>query len=410
MKGREVRGMDFIQDKITTIHDFCIEELRLKKILEDIVRERPVSVVIPMLYGEIHNPSVEHIIKHLNNCTYIHHVVIALTASSSEEYAEVNRYFERLTIPHLLVWCNGPRVQEVLHALKESGIDLSMFSGKGKDAWIALGIASLDSYAILLHDADIVSYTALFPAKLVFPIVEPELDFFFSKGYYARINFANRRMYGRVFRLFVHPLLDAFKHKVPVSDFIDYLSAFRYPLSGEFALTSDLGLNIRIPGDWGLEIGILAEVYRNAARKRICQVDLGYYEHKHKEIGESRESGLSKMTYDITRILLRSLTEFESLDISREFLLSLQVLYKRTAQNLIRQYHADALFNGLEYNRHEEETNVDIFSKMLLEAGESYIREPTGILLPDWMRAMSAMPNIRKRLRDAAQLDSEPGA
>ena len=127
----------------------------------------------------------------------------------------------------------------------------------------------------------------------------------------------------------------------------------------------------------------------------------------HKEIGDSREKGLSKMTYDITRTLLRALTEFDSLDISREFLLSLQVLYKRTAQNLIRQYHADALSNSLKYNRHEEETNVDIFSKMLLEAGESYINEPTGILLPDWMRAMSAMPNIRKKLRDAARLDSE---
>ncbi|MFZ2070484.1 MAG: glucosyl-3-phosphoglycerate synthase [Halobacteriota archaeon] len=401
--------MDFIQNKITTIHDFCIEEVRLKKLLEDIVIERPVAVVIPMLYGEIHNPSLENIINHLNTCTYIHEVIVALAASSTEEYVEAQRYFKRLTIPHLLVWCNGPKVQEVLLSLKESGIDLSMFSGKGKDAWIAAGIASLDSYAVVLHDADIVSYTSLFPAKIVFPIVEPELDFFFSKGYYARINFDNRSMYGRVFRLFVHPLLDAFTDKVPVSDFIDYLSAFRYPLSGEFALTGDLGLNIRLPGDWGLEIGILAEVYRNAARKRICQVDLGYYEHKHKEIGDSREKGLSKMTYDITRTLLRTLTEIDSLEISREFLLSLQVVYKRTAQNLIRQYHADALSNGLEYNRHEEETSVDIFSKMFLEAGESYINEPTGILLPDWMRACSAMPNIRKKLRDAARLDSEPG-
>ena len=113
------------------------------------------------------------------------------------------------------------------------------------------------------------------------------------------------------------------------------------------------------------------------------------------------------MTYDLVRTTLRALTEVDSLDISREFLLSLQILYKRTAQNLIRQYDADALCNDLRYNRHEEETNVDIFSKLLLEAGDSYIHEPTGILLPDWLRAMSAMPNIRKKLRAAAQLDAE---
>lgn len=399
--------MDFIQDKIATIHDFCIDEARLKKLLEDIVIERPVSVVIPMLYEEIHNPPLANIIKHLNKCTYIHEVVIALAASDMKEYVSVNQYFKRLNIPHLIVWCNGLQIQDVLCSLQESGLDLSMFSGKGKDAWLAAGIASLDSYAIVLHDSDIVSYTSLFPAKLLFPVVEPELDFFFSKGYYARINFDTRSMYGRVFRLFVHPLLDAFKDKVQGSDFIEYLCAFRYPLSGEFALTTDLGLNIRIPGDWGLEIGILAEVYRNAAPKRICQVDLGYYEHKHKEVGDSRAKGLSRMTFDIMRTMLHTLTEVDSLDISHEFLLSLQVLYKRTAQNLIRQYNADAVCNGLKYNRHEEETNVDIFATMLLEAGKSYITEPSELLLPDWMRAISAMPQIRERLKEAALRDSE---
>jgi glucosyl-3-phosphoglycerate synthase len=399
--------MDFVQGKITTIHDFCIEAARLKALLEDIVAERPVAVVMPMLYEEIHHPPLAKIISHLNTCTYLHEVVIALAASDTGEYATVRRYFERLKLPHLIVWCNGPRIQEVLLALKESGLDLSIFAGKGKDAWLATGIASLDTYAVALHDADIVSYSGLFPSKLLFPVVEPELDFFFSKGYYARINFETRTLYGRVFRLFVHPLLDAFKDKVPGSQFIEYLAAFRYLLSGEVALTTDLGLNVRVPGDWGLEIGILAEVYRNAALKRICQVDLGYYEHKHKPVGESSAQGLSKMTFDITRTLLHTLTEVDSLDISREFLLSLQVLYKRTAQNRIRQYHAEAVCNGLEYNRHEEETNVDVFAKMLMEAGESYITEPTELLLPDWMRAIAAMPRIRERLREAALLDAE---
>ncbi|MDI6884987.1 MAG: hypothetical protein QMD22_01280 [archaeon] len=62
-------SMDFIQNKIATIHDFCIEEERLKKLLEDIVIERPVAVVIPMLYKEIHSPSLETIINHLGGVT-----------------------------------------------------------------------------------------------------------------------------------------------------------------------------------------------------------------------------------------------------------------------------------------------------------------------------------------------------
>jgi len=56
--------MDFVQEKITTIHDFCIKEGRLNKLLEDVVRERPVAVVIPMLYQEIHAQSLGNIIDH----------------------------------------------------------------------------------------------------------------------------------------------------------------------------------------------------------------------------------------------------------------------------------------------------------------------------------------------------------
>ena len=31
---------------------------------------------------------------------------------------------------------------------------------------------------------------------------------------------------------------------------------------------------VRIPGDWGLEVGMLAEVYRNTSLRRICQVGI----------------------------------------------------------------------------------------------------------------------------------------
>ena len=41
---------------------------------------------------------------------------------------------------------------------------------------------------------------------------------------------------------------------------------------------------LRIPRDWGLEIGILSEMQRNHAQNRICQVDIAKdYDHKHKD-------------------------------------------------------------------------------------------------------------------------------
>ena len=54
-----------------------------------------------------------------------------------------------------------------------------------------------------------------------------------------------------------------------------------------------------------------------------------------------------------------------------------------------------------------EETYVDAFSEVIMDAGEDYLKDPSGILLPDWTRALAAIPDLRKRLRDAAIKDAE---
>ncbi len=58
-----------------------------------------------------------------------------------------------------------PEVRSVLEDLKHKGLDVTMLSGKGKDVWIAMGIASLDLFAFVVHDADIVTYTKMLPTN-----------------------------------------------------------------------------------------------------------------------------------------------------------------------------------------------------------------------------------------------------
>ncbi len=398
--------MDFNQERITTVHDFRIDERTIISSLEELAEERPMTLLIPMLYEEIHGTSLDHIVDCINESTYLSKVVIALAADDEHKYVEVKNFFSRLRILHTIVWCNGPTVARVIDELKENGLDITMFSGKGKDTWISLGVASLDSYAIAMHDADIVSYTKLLPAKLFYPIVEPDLSFFFNKGYYARIDMDNLVMYGRVCRLLLYPLLNALLEKTKhSSNFLKYMCAYKYPLSGEFGMTSDLAINIRIPGDWGLEVGLLAEVYKSATLKRISQIDLEFYEHKHRSIGEGSEEAIQKMIKDITKSIFRNLVEVDGIDINEAFLQSANVLYKRIAQDRIRQYHADALCNGLNYSRHGEECMVEEFSNIMLASGKEYIDNPSRVLLPDWKRAISAMPDIREKLKDAALHD-----
>lgn len=398
--------MDFMQDKITTIHDFRIDENIISSTLEDIASERPMTLLIPMLYDEINGKYIGKIIEYINESTYLHKVVIALAAENKQQYVEVKNFLSRLTIPHLIVWCDGPTVGAVIEELRKKDLDITIFSGKGKDTWIALGVATLDSYAVGMHDADIVSYSKILPAKLLYPVVEPDLDFFFNKGYYARIDMERLIMYGRVNRLLLSPFLNSLLEKTQYrSNFLKYMCAFKYPLSGEFGITSDLAMNIRIPGDWGLEVGLLAEVYKNTALKRICQIDLGFYEHKHRDISKDAEKGIQKMIKDITKTILRNLVEVDGLDINEAFMQSVNVLFKRTAQDRVRQYHADALCNSLNYSRHTEECMIDAFSNIMLAAGHEYIDNPTGVHLPDWKRAISAMPDIRERLKEAALHD-----
>jgi len=390
--------MDIKQEEITTLHDLCIDKKKLIKNISDIAVERPVCVVMPMLYSEIKNNVLDNILKNLNKCTYLKEVIIPLAAKSEEEFDHVKRFFSKLKIPKLIIWCNDPKIENLLTQLKSGGLNLLKYHGKGRDVWLALGIANIRSYGIAFHDADIHGYTEMIPAKLLYPILEPELDFKFNKGYYARVNLEKNIMYGRVFRLFLHPLLGTLIEILGKElNLVRFLRSFRYPISGEFALTSDIARDLDIPGDWGIEIGVMAEVYRNVAQKRICQTDLGFYEHKHQKIGDA-EKGIVKMSGDIFKTLLRVLIEEDHIQVSRQFLISLRVLYQRNAQDCIRKYHADARFNSLNYDRHLEESMVEKFGQELMRAGNKYMLKPVGTRIPDWLRTISAKKKIREEL------------
>lgn len=390
--------MDIKQEEITTLHDMHVDKVQLMKQVSDVATEIPVSVIMPMLYKEIKSDALANILNQLNKCTYLKEVIVPLAANSEEEFSHVKRFFSKLTIPKLIIWCNGPKITKILTELKAQGLDVISYSGKGRDLWIALGIASIESYGIAIHDADIQNYDETIPTKLLFPLLEPELDFKFNKGYYARTSIDKTILYGRVFRLFLHPLLRALVDVLDDEpDFIRFLRAFRYPISGEFALTSDLARDLDVPYGWGVEIGIMAEIYRNVTMKRVCQTDLGFYDHKHQEIGNSG-SGLVKMTGDIFKSLLRILIEEDHIQIDQSFLLSLRVLYHKNAKNCIKKYHADARYNGIKYDRHLEESMMEQFSDQIMTAGQNYMLEPVYTRLPDWLRTISAKRKIREEL------------
>lgn len=397
--------MDYKQDLITTIHDLGCDIEQLDDHLTEVSQSLPTAVLIPSLYEELERPALTQIRNQLMHCRFVNTVVISLFAKTAEEYSRAVDFFSPLPQPTYVLWENGPRVTELLAQLQEQGLDLMHHRGKGRAVWLGLGVASLDATAIALHDADIVTYDKTYPLKLLFPLLEREFGIAFSKAYYTRLSEQPRQMHGRVTRLFVTPLITSLMELFGYRDYLRYLNSYRYPLSGEFALTSDLALNTRIPADWGLEVGLLAEVYRNVARKRIAQVDLGIFEHKHQTLGASSNQGLQKMCRDILKSVLRTLTETEQVAISRDHIRALGVKFRREAQNLTRQYFVDARFNGIEYDRHREEVMLESFEKLILEAGDDYLNDASGSQIPDWTRALAVLPHLREQLRDAIVAD-----
>ena len=129
----------------------------------------------------------------------------------------------------------------------------------------------------------------------------------FCKGYYARV--ANGRINGRVCRLLVTPLIRSLKKVLGDMEYLDYMDSYRYSLAGEFSFRRDVLKDLRIPSDWGLEIGVLSEMYRNYANNRLCQVDIAdIYDHKHQNLSaDNDDAGLSKMSIDIAKALIRKL-------------------------------------------------------------------------------------------------------
>jgi len=163
----------------------------------------------------------------------------------------------------------------------------------------------------------------------------------------------------------------------------------------------------RIPWDWGLEVGMLAEVYRNYSTKRVCQVDIAEnYEHKHQSLSsEDPSTGLMKMSIDIAKSIFRTVAS-EGIVFSDGFFKSLMASYLKLAEDSIVKYESDAAINGLVFDRHEEGMTVDAFTRSIMEAARTIMENPLGApLIPNWNRVISATPGILERLKAVVDED-----
>jgi len=334
--------MEYVQEGVATCHDYG-----------DASPSAPVeqaTVVVPLAERDHGSQAAVDVFRRLEQVNP-GAVLVALRASESGVGTVVN-WLESYDLTLRVLWCTAPAVTERL-----DDFGLNGEAGKGRDIWLALGVASQSEY-VVVHDADATTYDETHVPRLLFPLAQGD-DF--SKGYYARVE--NGRLYGRLFRLFYAPLIDALAEGQD-QPFLQYLDAFRYALAGEFAMTAELAQSVRVPRGWGLEVGTLGDAFAHAGFEGTTQVDLGVHEHEHRSVEGS--GGLGEMCREVGETLFRVLEE-HGVDPAYSELVE---RYETEARRLINQYEADAEFNGFDYDAAAEREQIERYADAIVAPSE----------------------------------------
>ena len=163
--------------------------------------------------------------------------------------------------------------------------------GKGDAMWRAL--TAMHGDVVVFVDGDSGEFGPHFACGLAGPLLfDPEVEY--VKGYYRRPfkvgDVTLPEGGGRVTELTARPLLELF---------FPELAAIRQPLAGEMAARRDLLTRLAFTTGYGVEIGLLIDIYREVGIGAIAQVDLDVRQNRHQPI-----EALGEMAGAVARAVL----------------------------------------------------------------------------------------------------------
>ncbi|MFC1787210.1 glycosyltransferase [Halobacteriota archaeon] len=183
---------------------------------------------------------------------------------------------------------------------------------RGKGDALYKGAACSQGDILVFLDTDIINIEERFAMGLIGPILSFK-EILLSKAYYHRPKFQMRGKTifgGRVTRLFMLPIL---KILCRMYNVFDGLQDFKYPLSGEIAVTRNVFESLSIPYHYGVDIAILIETYKKFGYETLSQVDLRDHIHIHRS-----DKALTEMVEKITKELFWIVRENTNLDFGEE--------------------------------------------------------------------------------------------
>lgn len=308
---------------------------------EVLVAGKKIVVVVPCSIRHYQQQIIHLLVQKLQVVSFVHSIVIVLSGHAAETERNKHHAFN-----------SNQYRQDLIQVLCASE------PGKGRALKVGFNYVyqqyGIDAVVVTL-DADLQSFNTLFLLKLTYPIAV--YGGHFNKGFYAR--YSNNKLDGRLTRLLVFPLLYALSAQDPSNDLLQWLLSFRYPLSGDVAMSSQVLPELDIADNWSYDLSLLRSVHRAQQSLDIYQTELSdNYEHLHRSVEKKGESGLMEVAHDIVGYLLNLATHNRA---------SLAQDYLKFAKQFCEKYKKLALFNGLNYSQETEEDLVKrIYSQISL--------------------------------------------
>ncbi len=230
---------------------------------------------------------------------------------------------EAATISNVVRFClQNKQVSEVIvvddksddgtaELAKDAGASVIISETRGKGISMKDGIRASKNEVLLFLDGDIDPYPENTIGDLAAPLLADEADFI--KGTFARNA-------GRVTELVAKPLLTIF---------YPGLSGFSQPLSGMIAGKKSFFNKIDFFNDYGVDIGILIDMYLMQAR--IREINIGYIENKSKPW-----QALGKMSNEVSRAIISRAQRRQSGQIKLEEIDSVETI-NREMNKILRE-------------------------------------------------------------------------
>lgn len=215
-------------------------------------------------------------------------------------------FMERSKLVDQLMVVDGNSQDRTLEQARKAGAEIYLqdeifpqagkSGGKGEALWKSLAVAR--GSIIIWIDSDISNFEPHFVTGLLGPLLEND-EIVLIKGFYRRPIKQGEKIEkeggGRVTEILVRPWLNLFYPQ---------LSMVLQPLSGEYGGRRDVFKTLPFFTGYGVEIGLLIEVWRKYGLEGLAQVNLEERVHTNKTTTE-----LGKMSFAILQALLTMLVE-----------------------------------------------------------------------------------------------------